>query len=277
MPGARRWGSVARMSAIGTIRVGVGGWNYAPWRQTFYPKGLAQKNELAYAAGRLTAIEINATFYRSQKPQTFAGWRDAVPEGFVFALKAPRYATNRTVLAEAGDSVRRFAEGGLSELGPKLGPLLWQLAPTKRFDSGDMAAFLALLPAEADGVRLRHAVELRHASFRCPDTVALARRHGVAIVWAADSKYPEIADPTADFAYVRMMGTREGEPLGYDAAALDRRAGQLKALAGGAPPPGVELLTAPPERAPRDVFCFVISGHKASNPAAAMALIERLG
>lgn len=265
------------MSATGNIRIGIGGWNYAPWRETFYPEGVTQKNELSYAAGRLTAIEINATFYRSQKPQTFAAWRDAVPEGFVFTLKAPRYATNRKLLAEAGESVRRFAEGGLTELGDKLGPLLWQLAPTKRFDLDDVAAFLALLPGEANGRRLRHAVEVRHPSFRSPEMVELARRHGVAVVWAADSKYPEIADPTADFAYVRLMGTRAGEALGYDDAALDRRAGQLRALAGGAAPPGVELLSGAPEQAPRDVFCFVISGHKASNPAAAMALIERLG
>ena len=265
------------MSAAGRIRIGVGGWNYAPWRQTFYPEGVTQKGELSYAASRLTAIEINATFYRLQKPQTYAGWRDAVPDGFVFALKAPRYATNRKLLAEAGESVARFAEGGLTELGDKLGPLLWQLAPTKQFEPDDMAAFLTMLPAEASGLRLRHALEVRHATFRCAEMVELARQHGVAIVWAADSKYPEIADQTADFAYVRLMGTREDEALGYDAAALDRRAEQLRALAGGASPEGVELLAGPAERAARDVFCFVISGHKASNPAAAMALIERLG
>jgi uncharacterized protein YecE (DUF72 family) len=263
--------------STGTIRVGIGGWNYAPWRLTFYPEGLAQKDELSYAARHLTAIEINATFYRSQKPQTYAGWRAAVPDGFVFALKAPRYATNRKVLAEAGESVRRFTEGGLTELGDRLGPLLWQLAPTKRFDPDDVAAFLALLPAEADGRRLRHALEVRHETFRCAQMVELARRHGIAMVWAADSKYPEIADPTAEFVYVRLMGTREGEALGYDVAALDSRAVQLRALAGGTPPEGVELLGPPPQPAPRDVFCFVISGHKASNPAAAMALIERLG
>lgn len=264
------------MSAAGTIRVGIGGWNYAPWRRTFYPKGLVQKEELAYAAGRLTAIEINATFYRSQKPQTYAAWRAAVPDGFVFALKAPRYATNRKVLAEAGESVQRFTEGGPTELGDRLGPLLWQLAPTKRFDPEDVAAFLALLPEAAHGHRLRHALEVRHETFRCPEMVELARKHGVAIVWAADSAYPEIADLSADFAYARLMGTREGEALGYDAASLDRRADQLRAIAQGAPPAGVDLLAGPAAQAPRDVFCFVISGHKESNPAAAMALIERL-
>lgn len=264
------------MVASGNIRIGVGGWNYAPWRQTFYPAGVRQKDELSYAASRLTAIEINATFYRSQKPATFAAWRDAVPPGFVFALKAPRYATNRRVLGEAGESVGRFAAGGLAELGDRLGPILWQLAPTKRFEPEDMAAFLALLPGSANGLRLRHALELRHESFRCPEMVQLARRHAVAIVWAADSKYPEIADQTADFAYLRLMGTREGTPLGYDEAALARRSAQLVALARGEAPDGVDLLAAPAERRPRDVFCFVISGHKASNPAAAMALIDRV-
>jgi uncharacterized protein YecE (DUF72 family) len=262
------------MAAPGRIRIGIGGWNFQPWRQSFYPKGLAQKDELSYAAGRLTAIEINSTFYRTPKPETFAAWRDAVPQGFVFALKAPRYATNRKLLAEAGESVHRFAEAA-GELGERLGPINWQLAPTKRFDAEEIDAFLGLLPKDAGGRALRHAIELRHPSFRSAEMVQLTRRHGVAIVWAADSPYPEIADATADFAYVRLMGTREGEPFGYDAAALDQRAGHLAALAAGAPPEGVEPL-APPAKASRDVFCFVIGGHKVSNPAAAMALIERL-
>ena len=267
---------MAGMATRGSIRIGIGGWNFEPWRQSFYPKGLTQKDELPYAAAHLTAIEINSTFYRMPKPATFAAWRDAVPEGFVFALKAPRYTTNRKVLAEAGESVGRFSEAATA-LDDKLGPINWQLAPTKRFDPDDMGAFLALLPKRAAGRALRHAVELRHPSFRTPEMVALARRHGVAIVWAADSKHPEIADATADFAYVRLMGTQEGEPLGYDGAALGRRAGHLAALAAGTAPDGVEPLAEPAEPFPRDVFCFVIGGHKAANPAAAMALIKRLG
>jgi uncharacterized protein YecE (DUF72 family) len=264
------------MAETGQIRVGIGGWNYAPWRDTFYPAGLAQKDELRHAASVLTAIEINGTFYRSQKPETFAKWRAAVPEGFVFTVKAPRYATNRKVLAEAGESVERFLTGGVTELGETLGPILWQFAETKRFDPDDFAAFLSLLAKEVDGRPLRHSVELRHESFRTAEMVALARRHGVAIVWATDSRHPEIADTTADFAYVRLMGTREGEPLGYDEAVLDRRADQLVALAGGTPPAGVELLAEPAGRGPTDVFCFVIGGYKASNPAAAQALIDRV-
>lgn len=264
------------MAESGRIRVGIGGWNYAPWRETFYPAGLAQKNELSHAASVLTAIEINGTFYRSQKPETFAKWRDAVPEGFVFTLKAPRYATNRKVLAEAGESVERFLKGGITELGDKLGPILWQFAETKRFESEDFAAFLSLLVPEVDGHPLRHAVEVRHESFCVPEMVALARRHGVAIVRARDSRHPEIADRTADFAYLRLMGTNEGIPLGYDEAALDRIAAELRALAAGNPPQSVGLLAEPEGDGPMDVFCFMISGHKASNPAAAMALIDRL-
>ena len=264
------------MTETGQIRVGIGGWNYAPWRQTFYPAGLPQKDELRHASSLLTAIEINGTFYRSQKPETFAKWRDETPEGFVFTLKAPRYATNRKVLAEAGESVERFLTGGVTELGEKLGPILWQLPETKRFEPEDFEAFLALLTPEVDGRRLRHAVELRHESFLSPEAVGLARSHGVAIVRAVDSRHPEIADLTADFAYLRMMGTREGEPLGYDEAALDAWADRLRGLAGGQPPAGADLLAEPAAPGPRNVFCFVISGHKASNPAAALALIDRL-
>lgn len=264
------------MAQRGRIRVGVGGWTYAPWRQTFYPAGLPQKDELRHAASVLTAIEVNGTFYRSQKPETFAAWRDAAPEDFVYTLKAPRYATNRKALGEAGESVERFVTGGIVELGDKLGPILWQLAETKRFDPDEMSAFLGLLPPSVGGRPLRHAIELRHDSFRTPDMVALARKHRVAIVWAVDSRFPEIADITADFGYLRLMGTVEGEPLGYDEASLDRHADRLRALAAGTPPDGPDLLSKPAGNGPLDVFCFVISGHKASNPAAARALIDRL-
>ena len=259
------------------IRVGIGGWTYAPWRETFYPAGLAQKNELRHAASVLTAIEINGTFYRSQKPETFAAWRDAAPADFVYTLKAPRYATNRKVLGEAGESIERFVSSGIVELGEKLGPILWQLAETKRFDPDEMAAFLSLMPGKVEGRPLRHAIELRHESFRTPEMVALARKHGVAIVWAADSRFPEISDVTADFTYLRLMGTAEGKPLGYDEAALDSHADRLRALASGTPPEGPDLLAEPSGAGPLDVFCFVISGYKASNPAAAQALIQRLG
>src|SRR5689334_7850073 len=186
------------------IRVGIGGWTFEPWRGVFYPEGLAQKRELEYASRQLTAIEINGTFYGSQKPATFAKWHDETPDDFVFGLKAPRFATHRRVLAEARDSIDRFVASGVLELKNKLGPINWQFPPTKQFDADDFGRFLELLPGEVDGQTLRHAVEVRHESFCDEAFVALARKHGVAIVVAGDSKYPQIADPTASFVYARI-------------------------------------------------------------------------
>ena len=261
----------------GAIRIGVGGWTYEPWRGLFFPPGLPHKRELEYAATQLTSIEVNGTFYRSQTPQTFAKWRDETPDGFVFALKAPRFATNRRVLAEAGPSIARFVASGITELGYKLGPINWQFAPTKAFDAADMEAFLGLLPKEADGRTLRHAVEVRHDSFRDPAFVELARRHGVAIVLAGDSEHVQIADGTAEFAYARIMGTRDPEPLGYPEAALDLWAARARSLARGAVPEGLETAMPTHERPrARDLYLYVISGDKHRNPAAAMALIARL-
>ncbi|RAI44051.1 hypothetical protein CH341_11210 [Rhodoplanes roseus] len=261
------------------MRIGVGGWVFEPWRGTFYPDKLPQKQELAHAAGRLTSIEINGTFYGSQKPETFAKWHDETPADFVFALKGPRFATNRRVLAEAGASVERFLASGVTELKDKLGPINWQLAPTKTFDPADIDAFLALLPKSVEGRPIRHAIEARHDSFRDPEFVALARKHGVAIVVAGDAAYPQIADPTADFVYARIMGTQEHEPLGYAEAALDAWAERAKFWAAGKAP--ADLATVGPTKkagaTPRDVFLYVISGAKPKNPAAALALIERVG
>lgn len=259
------------MTDQGTIRIGIGGWNFKPWRGTFYPKGLRQADELSFAVEALTAIEINGTFYGAQKPETFAKWRASVPDGFKFSVKAPRFAVNRRVLAEAGESIERFVTGGVTELGDALGPILWQFAGTKQFDPVDFAAFLELLP---EG--FQHALEPRHESFRVPEFVAMARAKGAAIVWDHDGKYPEIADQTADFAYMRILGTSEGEALGYSEAALDGFAGQIKALAGGGPADGVDLAGTHESR-PRDVYAFVIGGHKVVNPGAARALIERVG
>ena len=250
------------MGEGGRIRVGVGGWVYEPWRGGFYPEGLAQKAELGFASRKLTAIEINGTFYRTPGPETFARWHAETPDGFVFALKAPRYATTRRELATAGESVERFCTGGVLALQDKLGPINWQLAPTRKLDMGDVAAFLALLPKSVEGRTLRHAIEVRHPSFQDPAFAALAREHGVAIVVAGDSPHPRIDEPTAPFTYARIMGTREGEPAGYPAADLDRWAAWARAQAGGDPP--------------RDVFLFVIGGHKVANPKAAQALIERV-
>lgn len=264
--------------AQGPIRIGVGGWSFEPWNETFYPAGLRKADQLAHAASRLTAIEVNGTFYRTQTPETFAGWRAAVPEGFVLALKAPRYAVQKRKLAEAGESIRRFTDSGIDRLGTALGPILWQLAPTKAYDPEDFAAFLDLLPAQAGDQRLRHAVELRHPSFACAEVVAACRTRGVAIVLAADSDYPMIADQTADFSYLRIMGTTERYKAGYAPRALDLWARRARQLAAGQQPEGLAPLGAPlGDGTPREVFLFVISGHKALNPLAALELIRRVG
>jgi len=260
-----------------TIRVGVGGWVYEPWRGAFYPDDLPQKRELEHMSRRLTSIEINGTFYRGASRDSYAKWRDETPDGFVFALKGPRYATHRRVLAEAAESIARFVDGGLVELGDKLGPINWQFPPTKRFEPDDFAAFLDLLPKSVEGRTLRHAVEARHDSFRTAEFVALARKKRVAIVVAGDSEYPQIADPTADFVYARLMGTQEKARLGYAPTALDAWAARARAWAAGGAPGDLPLLAnsvaAPPGR---DVFLYVISGFKVRNPAAAEALIKRL-
>jgi uncharacterized protein YecE (DUF72 family) len=259
------------------IRVGVGGWTFAPWRGPFYPKGLPQKDELSFAARQLTAIEINGTFYRTQSPASFAKWRDETPDGFVFALKGHRVVTNRKVLAEAGEAVATFVGSGVAELGAKLGPINWQLAGTKRFDAADVDAFLGLLPAEIAGLPLRHALEVRHPSFVTPEFVDIARRHGVAIVFADSDEYPAIADPVGDFVYARLQRSQEGGPEGYAPADLDRWAGHAKTWEAGGVPEGLPTLAATaPKKQTRDVFVFFISGDKVRNPAAAQALIARL-
>ncbi|UXH77892.1 DUF72 domain-containing protein [Roseateles amylovorans] len=260
------------------IRVGIGGWNFEPWRETFYPKDLPASRELEYASRRLTAIEVNGTYYSTMKPATFAKWRDTAPEGFVFSLKANRFATNRRVLAEAGESVQRFIDSGVAELGDKLGPIVWQLAPTKRFDPADIDAFLQLLPAKVDGVPLRHALDVRHESFRTDDFLALARRHRVGVVFTESEDYPPIPDITADFVYARVMRTRADLPTGVDDTVLDQLAACARRWQTGGQPDGLPLVgpERTPEAAPRDVFLYFISGAKERAPAAAMALIDRL-
>ncbi|MET0587333.1 MAG: DUF72 domain-containing protein [Novosphingobium sp.] len=245
----------------GKIHIGVGGWTFEPWRGTFYPAGLPQARELEYAGQHLTAIEINGTFYRTQTVASFQKWRDTVPEGFVFSLKASRFCTNRKVLAEAGESIGKFVDSGITELGGKLGPILWQLAATKKFDPDDMTAFLSLLPAEHGGVTLRHAIEPRHESFADPAFVAMAQAHNLAIVYAEHETYPRFEEQTADLTYARIQQAREELTEGYSDAELDRLADQALDWAANG----------------RDVFLFFISGDKVRNPAAAQALIARLG
>ena len=261
----------------GNIRVGVGGWNYEPWRETFYPQDLPQKRELEYASRQLTAIEINGTYYSTQKRESFAKWRDETPDGFVFSMKASRYATNRRELATAGESVERFVGSGIAELGPKLGPIVWQFMPTKRFDPDDLEAFLALLPKQVEGLPLRHVLDVRHDSFKTPEYLALARRHNVATVFADSDEYPSFADLTADFVYTRMMRTQADVETGYADDALEAIAACARAWAdGGEPAVAPRVEPAQPAAAPRDVFMYFISGAKERAPAAAMALIRKL-
>jgi uncharacterized protein YecE (DUF72 family) len=261
----------------GRIRVGIGGWIYAPWRGTFYPQGLAQRLELDCASRCLTSLEINSTYYGAQRPESFMRWHDETPDDFEFSLKGPRFAMNRRVLAEAGASIERFLAGGVLNLRSKLGPINWQLMPGKRFDPEDYARFLELLPDKAEGRTLRHALEVRHESFCTPEFVALARQRKAAIVVSGDSDYPQIADASASFVYARIMGTAEGERLGYASADLDRWAERALTWARGGSPDDLATFDKPlPAKAGRDVYVYVISGYKERNPAAAMALIERL-
>ena len=189
----------------GQIRIGIGGWTFEPWRGVFYPKGLPHAKELAYASERLTSIEVNGTFYRSQTPATFRKWASEVPAGFVFALKGPRFAVNRRVLKDAGNSIKRFLDSGVTELGEHLGPLLWQFAPTKKFDEADFGGFLELLPGTFNGRALRHVIEVRHDSFATPEFMTLLRKFAMPVVFTDHARYPNIADLTGDFVYARLQ------------------------------------------------------------------------
>jgi uncharacterized protein YecE (DUF72 family) len=244
------------------IRVGVGGWTFEPWRNNFYPQGLPQNQELRYASRHLTAIEVNGTYYSTFKPATFAKWRDETPDDFVFSLKANRFATNRKILATAGESISRFVESGISELGAKLGPIVWQFMPSKAFETDDFEAFLSLLPREVNGLALRHVLDVRHPGFQSPGYLALAHSHGCVTVHTDSGKFPAITDADSDFAYLRLMRSEQACETGYAARALDEWAAGARAWAGGS--------------RPREVFVYFINGAKERAPAAAMALLERL-
>jgi uncharacterized protein YecE (DUF72 family) len=260
------------------IRVGVGGWVFAPWRGTFYPKSLPQARELEYASRHLTSIEINGTFYGSQKPASFLRWRDEAPKDFVFSLKGPRFATHRRALSEAGDSIERFFTSGVLELGAKLGPVLWQFPGTKRFEPEDFGAFLALLPAKIEGRRIRHVVEVSHQSFAVPVFIDLLRKHRVALALVDAADRPTMFDLTADFVYARLRRSVEDEPAGYPKSALDAWAKHFQTWAAGGEPNDLPRIHAKPLPAAkgRDCFVYFISGAKVRAPAAAQALIERL-
>ncbi|HWB47922.1 MAG TPA: DUF72 domain-containing protein [Stellaceae bacterium] len=247
-------------SKDGRIRVGIGGWVFPPWRGTFYPQEVRQADELAYASRHVTAIEINGTFYRLQTPASYKKWHDAVPDDFVFSLKGSRFITHRNDLSTAAPFMERFFHSGLAELGPKLGPILWQFAPGLAFDEGNLTAFLDALPKTLGNRKLRHVLEVRSSSFKEPAFARLMERHAAAIAWVEDAKVPLIETVTTDFVYARLRQCREDEPTGYAPDALDRIAARFRAHA----------------EAGRDCFVYFINGAKTRAPHAAMALIERL-
>jgi uncharacterized protein YecE (DUF72 family) len=261
----------------GHLYIGVGGWTFEPWRGVFYPEKLVQAKELEYAASKLTSIEINGTYYGSQKPESFRKWAREVPDGFVFSVKGPRFATNRRVLAEAGDSIKRFYDSGVLELGDRLGPVLWQFAPTKKFDESDFGKFLELLPRKLEGRSLRHVVEVRNDSFCAPDFVALLRKFETPVVFAEHGKYPAIADVVGDFVYARLQKGNDEIKTCYPPKQLDAWAKRLQLWADGGEPddlPRVDSTRA--KKVPRDVFAYVIHEGKVRAPAGAMELIARV-
>lgn len=267
------------MSGGGKIRAGIGGWNFEPWRGVFYPNGLKQADELQYASRHLTAIEINSTYYSSQKPETFAKWRASTPDGFVFSVKASRFSTNRRVLAEGGESVGKFLNQGIAELGDRLGPILWQFMATKKFDRDDFTGFLDLLPDKLEGLPLRHVMEVRHASFADAAFIKLCRERNVAICVAEHETYPMIADITStDLVYARLMMGNDEIVTAYPDKDLDAWADRFKAYAKGQVPGDLTPVdrTGPPE-GPREVFAYFIHEGKVRAPAAAQALLKRTG
>ncbi|GAC1345762.1 MAG: DUF72 domain-containing protein [Acetobacteraceae bacterium] len=258
------------------IHVGIGGWNFAPWRGPFYPAGLPQAKELSYASRHVTSIEINATFYGSQKPASFIKWREDTPDGFIFSVKAPRFATHRRELADAGQSIARFLDSGVLELGAKLGPVLWQFPPSRRFEDEPMSRFLELLPREHQGTPLRHVVETRHPSFADPAWINRLSDAGIAQAIVDSDKHVLLGDITAPFVYARLERNSEAEPEGYVASALDGWVERIRRWSGGQPVADLPMAGPPAAPAPRQCFIYFISGDKVRAPAAAAAMLARL-
>jgi uncharacterized protein YecE (DUF72 family) len=261
------------------IRVGIGGWNYPPWRGVFYPKGLAQAKELEFASRALTSIEINATYHRLQKRDSFKKWADTAPDNFQFSVKAWQFATAKKNLGEGAPLMEKFLNSGFTALGEKLGPILWQFAPTRKFEPENFEGFFSLLPVELEGLKLRHALEVRHESFLSPDFIGLARKHNAAIVLADSVKYPLVADATADFIYMRLQRTEERVATGYTSRALKQWAERAQTYESGATPADLPSLAKAPAtkgKKKRDVFVYFISGAKVRAPAAAQALMDLL-
>jgi uncharacterized protein YecE (DUF72 family) len=244
----------------GTVRIGIGGWTYPAWRGVFYPDKLPHSKELEYASRQLSAIEINATFYGRQKPKSWETWEKTVPDLFQFAIKGSRFCVTRSRLCEGAEGIGNFLAQGFTALGPKLGPILWQFAPRRKFDPEDIAGFIDLLPEKLDGIALRHAIEPRHESFRDERFFELCRNRDIAIVVEDSDEYPTIEADTASFSYARLQRMCEEIPTGYDAAALDAFAAKARHR----------------RKDGRDAYIFMINGAKVRAPAAALALQERL-
>jgi uncharacterized protein YecE (DUF72 family) len=283
----------------GIIRVGVSGWTYAPWRGVFYPKGLKREHELEYAASQFRAIEINGTFYGMQRPDAFAAWADQVPANFVFAVKAPRFITHIRRLRDIEIPLANFIASGLLRLGVHLGPILWQLPPNFHFDPARLEPFLGMLPHDTDAAAvlgrrhddklrasawleveakrpMRHAIEIRHESFRCRPFIELLRAHDVALVCADSVAWPRLMDVTSDFVYCRLHGSEELYASGYDNDALDAWARRIKAWAAGEEAPDGDRVGVQTRRRKRDVYVFFDNDMKARAPANATELIRRL-
>jgi len=262
---------------VAGIRVGVGGWTFAPWRNNFYPKGLVQRRELEYASRHLSAIEINGTYYGAQKPATYGKWRDETPPGFVFSAKAPMRIMQSRALEKTGPQIEDFV-GGIVELGDRLGPLIWQFDKGQRLERAGFAAFVELLPKAWDGRPLRHVVDVRDPAFVDAWLIGLAREHGIATVFTDSEEHPSFADVTADFVYARLMRARAATPTGYPQAELAQWAARAHRWAeGGEPDDLPKTVGGPaPAAAQRDVFIYFISAAKERNPAAAMALTRML-
>jgi|SRR6185437_7864097 len=244
----------------GTIRIGIGGWTFPPWRGVFYPDKLPQAKELEYASSKLGAIEINATFYGRQSPKSWANWEKIAPAGFQFAVKGSRYCVMKPRLAEAVEGLSGFFAQGFSVLGAKLGPILWQFAARRKFDPDDIAGFIDLLPEKLDGNILRHVIEPRHESFRDKRFFDLCRARNIAVAFDDSEDYPCIEAETADFAYARLQRMSEELSTGYHDRALDDFAERARRWANSG----------------RDVYIFMINGAKVRAPAAAVALSKKL-
>ncbi len=243
-----------------SIRVGVGGWSFDPWDETFYPAGLSKAKQLSHMSRTLTAIEVNATYYSSFKRDTFAKWRDTAPDGFVFSLKAHRFSTVRKTKEDMQKSTAMFLDQGITQLKDKLGPINWQFPATRKFDAEYFALFLSVLPKEKDGLELHHALEVRGSGFEAPAFHELLSKHGATVAYVEDDAFPKVRHEGSDFAVARLMQSQADEPAGYNKKDIDRIA-----------------KVATEWSAKQDVFVFFISGAKERNPAAAMALQEKLG